>query len=215
MSSCCRSTRDVTARQFDERRVRVELASYRKRGPGPTTRRLLEGLRSAGAARGTLLDIGSGVGVLTFELLAAGCDSATCIDLSPAALQVGGEEARRRGLGGRIVYQEGDFAEPGAQRPTADLVALDRVVCCYPDLGPLLDAAARHSREFLAMSYPRDVWYVRLGFRCLNLVRGLGGNGFRIFLHPPERIAGILSEAGFALVSRVATPVWSVDILRR
>jgi hypothetical protein len=42
-------------------------------------------------------------------------------------------------------------------------VALDRVVCCYPSWERLLDAALGHAERCLALSYPRDAWYVRLG----------------------------------------------------
>src|ERR1041385_1488639 len=57
---------------------------------------------------------------------------------------------------GRIEWVEGDFVAVAATVPSADLVALDRVVCCYPAYAPLLEQAAAHSRRLLAMSYPRD-----------------------------------------------------------
>ena len=71
--SCCHSSVGAAAeRQFSEKRATDDLAQYRAKGPGSTTRLLLAGLAKAGPQRGPLLDIGSGVGALTFELLDQG-----------------------------------------------------------------------------------------------------------------------------------------------
>jgi 16S rRNA G1207 methylase RsmC len=70
MSSCCDARSESAARQFGETRARNDLAAYSKARLARTTRHLLEGLIAEDAAHGTLLDIGSGVGVLTLELLA-------------------------------------------------------------------------------------------------------------------------------------------------
>jgi precorrin-6B methylase 2 len=49
-------------------------------GAGPTTRRRIEGISRAGIADGSLLDIGAGVGALTFELLECGVTRAVIVE---------------------------------------------------------------------------------------------------------------------------------------
>lgn len=209
--SCCAAP---AARFFDESRAGKELRAYHRKGPGKTTRRLLAALRADGAG-GTLLDLGSGSGVLTLELLKSGVTRADCVDLSPGSLRVARAEAHRQGLAERITWHEGDVVELGPALPPADIVTLDRVVCCYPEYGPLLDQAARHSRQWLALSYPRDRWYVRLGIWLENLVLRLQRDSFRAFGHPVAAMDALLRQAGFVPVGHDATLVWESSLYRR
>ena len=62
----------------------------------------------------TVLDIGSGIGAMSLELLKAGAQHATCVDMSPAALAANAEEAQQRGVGDRIERVEGDFVAVAA-----------------------------------------------------------------------------------------------------
>jgi tRNA1(Val) A37 N6-methylase TrmN6 len=54
---------------FDATIANRDVAQYREKGPGVTTSLLRDLIVKAGAANGDLLDIGCGVGALTFELL--------------------------------------------------------------------------------------------------------------------------------------------------
>src|ERR1041384_3026060 len=62
MTCHCASLADTTARFFDERRVRSELAAYRRVGPRVTTQGLLGELAATGPAPEALLDVGCGIG---------------------------------------------------------------------------------------------------------------------------------------------------------
>ena len=214
MQCDCRTHRSAAAQMFDRTKAEKELAGYLRKGPGPTTKRLLEGLQAAHAS-GTLLDIGSGSGVLTFELLADGVSQATCIDLAGGSIAVAQAEAERRHLAGRVSWREGDFVEIASEVPAADIVTLDRVVCCYPLYAPLLGNAVTHSRRWLALSFPRDRWYVRWGLWVENTWRRLRSNAFRAFVHPADAIEALLQAAGFELVSRSHTFVWQASIYAR
>ena len=72
MPACCSTFERAADQQFTEKKAAAELKRYRTKGPGPTTRLLQDGLAAAGGLNGTLLDIGSGVGALTFGLLERG-----------------------------------------------------------------------------------------------------------------------------------------------
>jgi SAM-dependent methyltransferase len=215
MSSCCSSFECAAGQQFDQRKVAQELKRYRKKGPGPTTRLLAEGIARSGALGGSVLDVGSGVGALTLALLERGATSAIAVDASTAYVDAAREEAIRRGREQVIQFVHADFVEAATQLPSAAVVALDRVVCCYPSYQQLLAAALEHTERCLALSYPRDVWYVRLGMALENGLRWVTRNAFRTFLHPAAAIEETIGRAGLKLISRRETWVWSADVYVR
>jgi magnesium-protoporphyrin O-methyltransferase len=215
MPACCSTFDRAAEQQFNEKKAARELKRYRTKGPGPTTRLLQEGIARAGALKGTLLDIGSGVGSLTFGLLERGIMHAVAVDASSAYNGVARQEAERLGREAAVQFIHGDFVTVASELPSATLVTLDRVVCCYPLYEPLLDAALRHTDRCLAFSYPRDLWYVRLAVKLENAQRVLAKNPFRTFVHPVFRMEQMIRAAGFALSSRRETWMWSVDVYTR
>jgi magnesium-protoporphyrin O-methyltransferase len=215
MPACCSTFERAAERQFNERKAAAELKRHWTKGPGPTTRLLQEGIARAGALNGTLLDVGSGVGSLTFGLLERGITHAIAVDASSAYNGVARQEAERLGRAGAVQFIDGDFVTVASELPVAALVTLDRVVCCYPSYGPLLDAAIRHAGRCLALSYPRDAWYVRLGVRLENGQRRVRRNSFRTFVHPVARMEQMIRAAGFDLSSRRETWTWSIDVYVR
>lgn len=215
MSCSCSSVIAATSRHFDEEKVKKELESYRSAGPGPTTRGLLSQLTPATPMPESVLDIGSGIGAMSLELLEAGVQRAICVDISPASLSANAEEAGRRGMGDRIERVEGDFVAVASTLPEVDLVVLDRVVCCYPDHAALLEQASAKSRRLLALSYPRDRWVVRLMLWIENTWWGLRGSDFRAFVHRPAAIAEVLHSRGFTRSRVVSTFAWQMELYHR
>lgn len=215
MSGCCSTYGDVAGAHFDERIAWRELANYRKKGPGSTTRLLRDLLLETGRIDGVLLDVGSGIGGLTFELLAHGIGRAIAVDASPANLAAATEEAVRRKKVGAIQFVHGDFLAVAPQIPSASVVTLDRVICCYPLYEPLLKESLRHAERYFAYSYPREVWYVRAAITFENAIRRIRGNPFRAFVHPVTRMTQVIQGAGFRLMSRRQTWQWSADVYVR
>ena len=163
----------------------------------------------------TVLDIGSGIGAMSLELLEAGVQHAICVDMSPAALAANAEEAKRRGVGDRIEQVEGDFVATASTLPLVDLVVLDRVVCCYPAYAPLLEQATARSRRLLTLAYPRDRWWVRLAMGIENASRGIRGDDFRSFVHRPAAMAEILHRGGFTRSRALSTFIWQMELYVR
>jgi magnesium-protoporphyrin O-methyltransferase len=79
-----------------------------------------------------------------------------------------------------VKFIHADFTDVAPEIPTAELVTLDRVVCCYPDFRRLLKAAAEHSQRALAFTYPRETWYMRFGLRVINFFQRLRRDPFRV-----------------------------------
>jgi len=188
-----------------------ELKAYRRGRIGPTTRRLRDSLTEAGLTHGTLLDIGGGVGALTFELLDRGMTGATVLDASSAYAAAAQDEATRRARAAAVNVVHGDLVEVSHDLPSADVVTLDRVVCCYPSYEPLLNQALRHATHGFGLSYPRDRSYVRAVMWFDNAKRARK-SGFRTFVHPPREMQRIIERAGFSLARRRQTALWAVDV---
>lgn len=215
MSGCCSTYGSVASAHFDEKIARRELASYRKKGPGTTTRLLRDLLLETGDVEGVLLDVGSGVGGLTFELLEQGVERAISVDASPANLAAATEEAARRGRTAAVRFVLGDFLDRATEIPAATVVTLDRVVCCYPLYQPLLEEAMRHADRYFALSYPRQIWYVHAAIAFENAMRRIRSNPFRTFVHSVERMTNVIRSADFNLVSRRQTRQWSAELYAR
>jgi magnesium-protoporphyrin O-methyltransferase len=119
---------------------------------------ILRALDQSGVAAETLLDVGAGVGVLHHELLERGVRRAVHLEASSAYLETARAESARRGHQERVTFRHGDLVALSDQLPAADLVTMDRVVCCYPDLEPLIRVSAGKAGRHYALSYPHARW---------------------------------------------------------
>ena len=209
--NCC----EITDSAFSEAEARSEVKNYRNRGPANQTRLILEAVRSLGSRDAVLLDIGGGIGALHHELLEDVAREATHVDASSAYLKEAKAEAARRGHGERVNFIHADFTNVAAHLPRADIVTLDRVVCCYPDFRGLLKAAADHSQKALALTYPRETWYMRIGLQALNFFQRLRKDPFRVFLHPIAEMDSLIKREGFERVSLRRLFIWEMALYRR
>ena len=210
---CCQCQGIETV--FDRKKADKELKQYRKDGPRKTTRLLLDALKSEGIEGMTLLDIGGGIGVVQHELLAAGASSATNVDAATAYIAAAKEEAERQGHADRVSHQYGNFVDLAPDIPPADIVTLDRVICCYHDMRSLVGLSAERARRLYGVVYPRDTWWMKAGMRVWNLMQWISRSRFRAFVHPTEAVEAILREAG--LERRFYRPgfLWQVAVYGR
>jgi magnesium-protoporphyrin O-methyltransferase len=212
--NCCR--RCVTAAQFDDKVARKDLLRFRHRGPDKPTRQILAAVQSRHLPPDpTLLDIGGGIGAIHHLLLDQGFTTATHIDASDAYLELAAEEAKQRGHADRVRFVLAEFPAEGSPVTPADVVTLNRVVCCFPDYAGLLGAAASHSRRALVFSYPRPRWPFHLYVAINNAYRRLRRLEFRSFVHPPRLMKAVLEEAGMRQAWEGGTWVWAVELYTR
>ena len=201
-------------RLFDDSVARRQLKRYRRRGPDKMTRVLLEALISEGAAHATFLDVGGGVGAIQHGLLEAGAAAGTSVDASPAYLKAAREEASSRGHAGRVRYIAGDFVDVQHDVEPADLVALDRVDCCYHDMPALVDATASRARRAYGLVYPRDTRLMKLAVGLLNLTQRLRRHPFRAFVHPTSAVEARVEAHGFRRVFLRRSILWQAVVFR-
>jgi len=200
---------------FNERLVSSELDTYRRNGPNKSTRLLIQAILEHALPAGSLLDIGGGVGALQHALLEAGVSSASDVDASQAYLRAAGREAQRRGLDGRVAFFHGNFVEIADQIPPAEIVTLDRVICCYPDMQKLVDLSARRALRWYGLVFPRDDWWMVLGQRVANLFFRLQKRTFRLFTHPTQEVEAILTAGGLHRVYYTRTSIWQIVLYER
>jgi 2-polyprenyl-3-methyl-5-hydroxy-6-metoxy-1,4-benzoquinol methylase len=183
VAGCCSTDyRRMFNRRFAERDARA----FRSRGLRGSSRALVE---LAGDVRGqTVLDVGGGIGGISLELLAAGAERATTVEISGAYEDAARALATERGVAGRIDRVVADFVEEGDAVAVHDVVVMHRVVCCYPDVDALMLAASGHVRRVLVLTYPQERAFIRLGLAVVNAFLGLRHCGFRVHVHPVARI---------------------------
>ena len=199
---------------FGTRDAKADLKRYRERGPEPTTRALIDAIVARGIDGATLLDIGSGIGAIQLGLLGAGLSRAESVDASAAYVRLARGEANRRGFADRTSGRVGDFVAIAGDVQAADVVTLDRVVCCYSDPVALVTRAAAHARSMVGLVYPRTWRWMRWLARVANAVIP----SFRrqpIFIHPNAVVDEPLRAAGFERRDVTRTLVWQVALYVR
>lgn len=162
-----------------------------------------------------MLEIGGGIGALGIELLEAGAEHVVNVELSPGYETVARGLLAERGLVGRVDRLLGDVVSAPGLALEADVVVLHRVVCCYPDAAALIGAAADRAKRELVLSFPRDAWWNRLGFRMLDLALGVWSHGFRTFVRPSEEVLRSALERGLSTALDEQGVIWRVAALER
>lgn len=209
---CCRVDYDAA---FDADEARRDLLQYRANGPDLSTRRLLDALIAEGVEGAALLDIGGGVGAVHLELLAAGAARATDVDASSAYLATAEAEAAERGWQDRTTYRHGDFTRVANEVEPADIVTLDRVICCYPDARALIGRSAALARRLYGVVHPVDRWWTRALARLGNLGYRVFRNPYRMHVHSQPLIDSLLAEAGLRPILVRDAWFWRTAVYRR
>ena len=210
MSSCqC----DRIECKFDEPYAEEKLVLYRESGPDPSTQALVDAILAEGVAGKRLLDIGGGVGAVQHELLKAGVSSVQEVEASAAYVAACQDEAARLGHSDRITHLTGDLAAVAADVQPADIVTLDRSLCCWHDMPSLVEASAGKTTWLYGLVYPRDTWWIRYGWRVWSNVRQmLNHTTMRVFAHRTHAVEAILARQGLTRRSYTEVGVWQIAL---
>ncbi len=200
---------------FSERSARGEAKRYRRKGLDSTSRRIVDFVKAQGIENRTVLEVGGGIGAIQLELLKAGAARATSIELTPTYEEVASGLVREAGFADRIDRKVMDFATASDQIDEADVVIMNRVICCYPDMPKLAGAAADRTRELLVMSFPRDTWWTQMGLNLGNSALRILRREFHVFIHPPKEIIATSESHGLHTVLNQTGSFWTMAALRR
>ena len=213
VSDCC--TPKGYRQIFSEKNAAGEAKRYRRKGLDGTSKRILDLIREHGVEGKTLLEVGGGIGAIEIELLKAGMAQAVNVELTPTYEAAAAELIAAAGLSDRVERRVMDFVEAGTFVEAADVVVMNRVICCYPDMPKLAGAAADRARGILVMSFPNCRWWTRLGLTLVNFVFRVIGMQFRVFLHQPALILVAVEQRGFKIRLNQPGLIWQVVALER
>jgi hypothetical protein len=210
---CCRA--GACEEIFTPGMARRNLENLRRKGLGDLERRMVAIASEPDVEGARVLEIGGGVGALQAELLAAGAAQGEVVEIVAAYEPYARELARERGLEERSSFRVVDvLEEPEAVEP-ADVVLLNRVVCCSPDGVELARRSAALSTQTLVLSFPRDVFWVRFGLRVVNAGLAVFGRSFRVFAHPRRALVAAAEGEGLSLARGWRGTLWELTAFRR
>jgi magnesium-protoporphyrin O-methyltransferase len=208
VTGCC--ARHGQEEFFGERSARRDAARYRRKGADPMARSLARRAAARGLAGTSVLEIGGGVGQVALELLKLGAGTGEVIELLPGYERHVRALAAESGLGDRVSFRTVDLvAEPAAASP-ADLVVLNKVVCCTPDGIELAGVAASLARRTLVLSHPRQVWWVKASFGLVNLYLRVRRRRFRVFVHSARELEAAVAAKGLVRASERTGPLFRI-----
>ena len=198
---------------FSERMAQADARRYRRKGLDSTSRRIVDFLKAQGVEGRTVLEVGGGIGAIQLELLKAGAAHAVSVELTPTYEDVARQLVEEAGLAQRVERKVMDFAQAAAEVDAADVVIMNRVICCYPDMPRLAGAAADHARRLLVMSYPKRAWWTIAGLAIANWILWATRREFHIFLHRPAQIVATSERHGLRPVLDDRGFLWTVTAL--
>lgn len=208
MPCCCANPLTCATGRFFSLFARRYRKRYLRKGLEPSQRQLVAGVERAGVTGASILEIGSGVGFLHQHLLRQGAGSAIGIDMAARMLEEARVLAAEQGLADRVRYHEGDFVALAPHIEPADVVLLDKVICCYPDVRQLVPLSFARARRVYAFTLPRDRLLNRMGVRVMGFFFWLVRSPFRNYVHDPELIDAWLVQAGFRKTHEAQTLLW-------
>ena len=195
---------------FNKKKAKKEYRHYLKKGPYNTTKRLIEELKKEDLSGATLIDIGGGIGAIHHGLLSAGIARATNVDGSEAYIEKSKEESRRLGNEDKLQHHFGDYVEHADAVGEADIVTLDKVICCYKDMRELVSKSSGHARKYYGVIYPVDKWWMRLFSRVANVFVRLRSREFQSYIHNEKEIEEIVLRNGFEKRYYYNNLIWQV-----
>jgi hypothetical protein len=213
VSSCCKP--GDYDKIFDEKKARSKASDYARKGLTGHAPKIVDFVRAKNPPGYTLLEIGGGIGDMQLELLKTGAARATNVELATQYETVASELIHERGLDDRVERHLGDFVRKADAIPGADVVVLNRVVCCYPDADALVGAAADHARRFLVMTFPVDRWWTRLGLAVGNICFAMRSDTFRAYVHSTSAVLATAQRHGLRPVENSRGFIWQFIALER
>ena len=208
---CCQCEGIET--RFDDDYVSKKLHRYREKGPKESTLILIEVLKENLENDMTLLDIGSGIGDIQHALLGEGVKESINCEASSAFIDACKQEAERQGSANRITHIKGNFVDIADDIPSADIVTLDRVICCYHDMPDLVNKSLEKTRKLYGIVIPIDKWWVKLTTSIYYNLRFLiQQNPFRVFVHSTEAVDELITGKGFDRIFYDVKGTWQISV---
>lgn len=213
MTGCC--ARHGQEELFGERSARRDAERYRRKGADRMARSLARRAAARGVEGATVLEIGGGVGSVLLELLRRGAARGEVVELVPAYEPFARKLAEEQGVGDRVRFRTADLVAAPEEGEPAELVVLNRVVCCTPDGVELAGVAASLARRTLVLSHPRETWWARAAIGVVNTAFRLLRRRFRVFVHRTAALEAAIEAHGLVLASAADGPLFRIAAFER
>lgn len=213
MASCCRA--EPCEEMFgSESTAREDMEEYLRKGLGALESDMVDALPRTFLANGSrVLEIGGGVGAIQAELLRRGASTGEVIELVGSYAPFAARLAEQLRLTGRTSFRVHDvLANPSAVEP-ADVVVMNRVVCCSADGLSLASYAASLTRGALLMSFPRSNLVTRTFAVTQRFVYRLLGRKYRAFVWPEDELVAAGERQGLAPVATGGGWLWRYVVM--
>lgn len=204
---------------FDKKKAKKEYKKYLKNGPTRVTGRIITQmnklLSQVDLSSYSMIDIGGGIGALQWWFLEKGGGQSIDVDASSGYLDQASSHANKMGWESQTKFIMGDCTDVYPELQKADIITLDKVVCCYPNYEEILKTTCKKSSQYIALSYPMDGFAAQvlrqLGVLLLKIIK----NDYRPYVHSVVSIRGIFKEEKFSLVAKDFAFPWHIEIYRK
>ncbi len=213
--NCCQTQTLSGTDKFFTKQSNRYLKQFRKKGLAKEQRMLVEGISASGIEGKSILEIGCGVGGLHLSMLKQGASFATGIDISEGMLNGAKRLSHELGFEQNTNYLLGDVVQMNGVVPEADIVVLDKVVCCYENIHELLKKSSDKSKQVYAFTYPNPNIFVHISFKGLILLGTIFKWVFRPYWHDWDEIIRVVEQEGFRQTYKNSTLMWQVRVLER
>lgn len=200
---------------FNTKEADGKLKRYLKIGTNTVATRLVDTLVSEGVDGQSVIDVGCGIGMLYVKLVEQGAKSATGIEMSDGYEKTARKLHKLAGVTDRVTRVTVDFTEAGDSVGPADIVVLDRVVCCYPDWDKLLTSVTEHATGRVAFSFPRETILSRMRIKVFNLWLRIRKVDFEAFVHPIDQMLALMEAEGFTQTFNTNSLQWQGVIFKK
>jgi magnesium-protoporphyrin O-methyltransferase len=210
--NCCTPTGYRTI--FGAKTVQRDARRYRRKGLTGSAGWLRDALSEDGVSERSVLEVGGGIGSLQIELLEAGASHATNVEIIDNYEATARSLMSEHGVDDRVERHIADFAVQPERLPTADIVIMHRVICCYPDPDTLTSAACGCAKDRVAITIPREARWVKLGFWAMNAWLRVRRIAFRGYVHPHAQILDVAATHGFHATHHDRGLLWDSLVLQ-
>lgn len=113
-----------------------------------------------------------------------------------------------------MTYRHGNFVDLAQDVAAADIVTLDRVICCYHDMRGLVGPSAARALKLYGLVYPRDTWWMKAAFAALNFGMWALRKRFRGFVHATRAVEAEVHSQGLEQCFHRNAGPWQIAVYR-
>ena len=198
---------------FDVKTANKQYKKYLKKGPSKVTQSVISQLKQL-QPKGILIDVGGGIGAIQWWFHENKSNETYHIDASSGYLSLAKNHAGKIEVLEKSHFIMGDFTDY-KDLPKADVITLDKVICCYPDFKGILNHAFKYSKNIISITYPMDGVLAQVFREFGVLFMKLSKNPFKPYVHKVSEVRDLFNSNGFELKEKNLSFPWHIETYKR